>query len=74
MASMVFETQMRMADKAGLLADWKKRNRYRITDVERILNCGQTKAYELLKNPEKLSVAEIRRMRLTDEEKLRLLK
>lgn len=75
MAKVVFNTEKRIANKCGLLADWKTRNRYSVDDCARVWHCCKRKASDLLKHcPEELTVAQVRDMKLTEEERIRLTK
>ena len=74
MAKVVFETQKRIADKKGLLMDWKARNHYQNADLARIWGCSSSTTSRFLQNPEKLTVEIIRRMKLTESERIRLTK
>ena len=68
------ESQKRIAQKRGLLLYWKTTNEYKNTDLERIWQCGSQKVSKLLKNPEKLTIEELMRMRLSEDVRLQLTK
>ena len=75
MAKIRFNTDKRTANKCGLLADWKTRNRYSVEDCARLWGCCERTAADLLnKYPERLRIEQIRKMKLSEDERVRLTK
>lgn len=72
MAKVLLETQKRKEDKSKLFSGWMGEHKYKLNDVARILGCERKKAKRIYDDPERLTILELRALKMTDEERIAL--